>query len=255
MVKDVGGFRHLHHERGLAGAEVITGSDAREDAIGDAQSGGAGGNPAADLRHQLQQPGLAQIAALAAGVGPREHEQIGMGIAPQADGVGGEGFLHQQLFHHRVAPRLDLQQPGLRAIRVGDLGPAVAGGGSQLRQGGQGIELGHPPCRRPDRPGLGAHLLTQRAEQVVFPLAGPGLQLQDAPFAALELRGHKPLFVGQGLAADPVLRHPLGLGFAHRQEITKGAVVLELEGGDAAGAPFGGLLLGQPGVLVVELVA
>ena len=46
-----------------------------------------------------------------------------------------------------------------------------------------------------------------------------------------------------------------GLGLGPGQEIAKGAGVLELEGRAAAGVPFGGLLLGQPGVLVVELVA
>ena len=52
-----------------------------------------------------------------------------------------------------------------------------------------------------------------------------------------------------------MLGHGAGLGAAHRQEVAEGAVVLEFESGNAAGAALGGLLLGQPGVLVVELVA
>ena len=77
MVKDVGGFGHLHHEGGLAGGQIIHGTHPGEDPIGDADRGGSGRYPAADLRHQLDQADLAQIAALATGVGAREHHQIG----------------------------------------------------------------------------------------------------------------------------------------------------------------------------------
>ena len=255
VVKDVGGLRHFHHEGGLAGAEVVAGADAGEDPIGDSQPGGLRRNPAADLRHQLQQARLAQVAAFAAGVGAREHEQVGVGFAPQADAVGGEGLLHQELFHHRMATRLDLQQAGLGPVGVGDLGPAVAAGGRQVRQGGQGIELGHQPRGGPDGPRQRPHPFPQPAKQLVFPLGGTGLELQDAPLTPLQFRGDKALLIGEGLAPDPVLRHGFGFGLAHRQEVAKGAVVLEFEGGDAAGAALRQLLLRQPGVLIVELVA
>ena len=71
----------------------------------------------------------------------------------------------------------------------------------------------------------------------------------------LGLGGHEALFVGQGLPADPVLRHAPRFGFAHRQEVAKGAVVLEFEAADAAGLALERLLAPQPSLLVVELVA
>jgi hypothetical protein len=77
VVKDVGGFGHLHHEGGLAGGQIVAGADAGEDAIGDAQARRSRWNPAAHLGHQLQQAALAQVAALAAGVGAGEDDQVG----------------------------------------------------------------------------------------------------------------------------------------------------------------------------------
>ena len=204
---------------------------------------------------------MAQVTALATGIGAREHQEVGGAAvlvwaadgrraAAQGNAIGGEGAFNQQLFHHRMAAGLDQQlAPGR------DLGPAIAAGGGHLGQGGEGIEVGHQPGRGPDRRGLGAHLAAQFGKQFKFPLGGAGLELQDPAFAALELGGHEALLVGQGLAADPVLRHGPGLGPAHREEVAKGAVVLQAQGGDAAGPAFAGLLLGQPGVLVIELVA
>ena len=86
-------------------------------------------------------------------------------------------------------------------------------------------------------------------------MGGAGPQLQDAPFAAFEGGRHEAFLVGQGLAADPVVGHGGGPGPAHRQEVAEAAVVLEPQVGVAAGAALAGLLLGQPAVLVVELVA
>jgi len=100
--------------------------------------------------------------------------------------------------------------------------------GAQLRQGGDGIELRHQPRGGPDGPGLLAHVAAQLAEEVVFPLGGPSPQLQNLAFAALECWRHEALLVGQGLPADPVIRHRRGLGPAHRQEIAEVAVVLQL---------------------------
>ena len=88
MVKDVGGFGHFHHEGGLAGGQVVHGAEAGEDPIGDADVGRAGWYLAADLGQQLNQFELAQLVALAAGVGAGEHYQIS--AAAESHVVGGE---------------------------------------------------------------------------------------------------------------------------------------------------------------------
>ena len=149
-----------------------------------------------------------------------------------------------------MAAGFDPQLPALHQLR-----PAPTAGGGHLRQGGEGIEVGHQAGGGPDRGGPLPHPAAQRGEQLDFALGGSGSQLQDAPLASLEGRRHETLLVGQGLAADPVVGHGGGSGPAHCQEVAKAAVVLEPQVGVAAGAALARLLLGQPGVLVVELVA
>ena len=128
MVKDVGRLGHLDHEGGLARRQVIARPDPGKDAIGDPQPRRVSRDPAADLSHQLQEPGLAQIAALAAGVGPREHHQVT--ALAEAHVIGGEGFVHQQLLHHGVASPLDLEA----ATASNQFRFAVSAGGRHLRQ-------------------------------------------------------------------------------------------------------------------------
>ena len=53
VVKDVGGFRHLHHEGGLTGGQIVDGADAGEDPVGDADCCRSRRHPAAHLGQQL----------------------------------------------------------------------------------------------------------------------------------------------------------------------------------------------------------
>ena len=248
VVKDVGGFRHLHHEGGLTGRQIIHSTHAGEDSIGNANGGGAGGHPTADLRHQLDEADLAQVAALATGVGAGEHHQVG--AITELHIIGDEGGLHQPLLHHGVTAGLQLQDAA-----VGDGGSAVAPCGSDIGQARERIQRSDGASCLTDRSGHGADLLTQLAKQLIFPLAGACPQLEDAAFPLFEIRGDEPFLIGQGLAADPVVRHRRGLGFAHRQEIAEGAVVLQLQGGDTAALALLLLLIGKPGVLIIQLVA
>ena len=154
-----------------------------------------------------------------------------------------------------MAAGFDLQQAGLGTGGVGDFGAAVAAGGGHLSQRGDPIELGHQARSCADGGGLIADQGAQAAEQFVFALGRAGLELLDGALAVAQGWGDEALLVGQGLAADPVLRHRRRLGLRHRQEVAEGAVVLEFEAGEAAEPALLGFLLGQPGVLVVELVA
>ena len=52
-----------------------------------------------------------------------------------------------------------------------------------------------------------------------------------------------------------MVRHGGGLGFAHRQEVAEGAVVLQFQGADATALALLLLLMAEPGVLVIQLVA
>ena len=101
MIKDVGGFGHLHHEGGLASGEVIDGANAGEDAIGNPNRRLLGWNPAADLSEELDQADLAQITAFPAGIRSGEHDEIR--AAAEGHIVGGKGGFHEELLHHWMA--------------------------------------------------------------------------------------------------------------------------------------------------------
>ena len=100
-MKDVGGFRHFHHERGLARGEVIDGTNTGEDAIGNPHGRLLGRNPAADLSEELDQADLAQITAFPAGIRSGEHDEIR--AAAEGHIVGGKRGFHEELLHHRMA--------------------------------------------------------------------------------------------------------------------------------------------------------
>ena len=83
-----------------------------------------------------------------------------------------------------MAAGLQLQPP-----TVGDGRGAVAAAGGHIGQAGEGIEGSNGASRLADRGGHGPHLFPELAEQLIFPLAGPGPQLEDAALPLLEIRG------------------------------------------------------------------
>ena len=109
VVEDAGRFRHFDHERALAPRQFVAGSDASEDAIGDADGGLRGGDIAADLCHQRQQRHLANVGALAGHV--RAGDQQDHAFLVIGDGVvGDECALRFQDVEHGMAAVDDLQR-------------------------------------------------------------------------------------------------------------------------------------------------
>src|SRR6267154_2302941 len=76
VVENSGDFGHFDQESGAAASEIVAGADAGEDAVDDGQLGLACGNKAADLRHQDDERGLAQVGRLAAHVGSGDKQKL-----------------------------------------------------------------------------------------------------------------------------------------------------------------------------------
>ena len=76
VVEDVGGLAHLDHEGGLAAREVVAGADAGEDAIDEADARLAGGDAAADLRHEGDERDLADVGGFAGHVGAGDEQDL-----------------------------------------------------------------------------------------------------------------------------------------------------------------------------------
>src|SRR5512142_2744034 len=69
VMQNVCGFDHLHHEGGLPRVDLILGANAGEDAIYQPNLRRIGRDEGADLRHENDQRGLAQISALPTHIG------------------------------------------------------------------------------------------------------------------------------------------------------------------------------------------
>ena len=75
VMDDVGRFVHLHQEGGLAAGEVVARADAGEDAVHEAELGCGGGQGAADLRHEDQESGLAEVGGFTGHVRAGENDE------------------------------------------------------------------------------------------------------------------------------------------------------------------------------------
>src|SRR5712675_1250265 len=76
VIEDGGDFGHFNEEGGAAAGEIVTGADAREDAVDDGQLGLARGNKRADLRHEYDERSLAKVSGLAAPVRSRDEQEL-----------------------------------------------------------------------------------------------------------------------------------------------------------------------------------
>src|ERR1700682_3641297 len=70
VIQNRGHFAHLYKKCRAAAREIVTGPDAREDAIRDGQLGLPRGNERAHLRHEHDERGLAKVGGLAAHIWP-----------------------------------------------------------------------------------------------------------------------------------------------------------------------------------------
>ncbi len=76
VIEDGSDFGHFDEKCRAAAREIVASADARKDAVDDGQLGLARGNEAADLGHQDDERGLAQIGGLAAHVGPGNEQKL-----------------------------------------------------------------------------------------------------------------------------------------------------------------------------------
>src|SRR3989442_12544783 len=137
VIEDGRDFTHLNEKRGTPASEIVAGADAREDAVGDGQSGLASGNEGAHLSHEDDERGLAEIGGFAAHVGAGNQKKL-LSARLEAKIVGNKAlaFLMQKLFDDGVAPANDEEFAG-----GVEFGPRIAAIGGQLCKSTQDVEL------------------------------------------------------------------------------------------------------------------
>ena len=233
-VQQAGRLEHLDQEGRAPRGQVVLRADAGEDAVHDADPGPLGGHEAAGLGEDHDQRGLAQVGALARHVGPGQQQQLGRAraVGGQRRVVGHEGRRiprrTQRGLHDRMPPGRDLQ------ARLGlQLGPAPVALGGQIGQPGRRVE----PRQRARAGADPSRLRGQRGGQRLDPAA---LGLDQLLLGRLDFVGQRAqarlgeaLRAAQALAPLPAVRHRVQPPPRHLQVIAPGAVIAQLQPGDA----------------------
>ncbi len=252
--EDVGGFEHLHHERALAGRDVVLGADAREDAVDDANAGLVGGNERSDLGHERDEGDLAQPAALARHVGAGEdHDLVGFGVE---QGVIGNVFAGWQDGFEDWMPAGDDLDARSIVQRGADVVPLHGHGG----EGAGRVEVGDGRRQLPESFGVFGNADDERAEDVGFERGERVFGGEDEGFVLLELGREVARGVGERLLRDVLgweggavlaAGHAVAFGGSEGgggdfQVVAEDAVVTDLERADASGIAFGAFEVGDP---------
>ena len=172
-LQNIADLRHLHHEGGLSGGQVIAGADAGENAIHHADAGGSGRNKGADLRHQHDQRHLTHVGGFTGHVGAGDdgHPVI---LFTHVRIVGDEHAVPPHLLHHGVAAIVNFDDAGLVHHRA-----AVVVLHRHSGQRTQGVQLRHDGGGMLHPRGLFRHVEPQVGKQLVFQRLYPILGGED----------------------------------------------------------------------------
>ena len=242
VVQDVGGLRHLDHERRAAPGKIISRTDAGEHAIERSDLRRRGRHEAADVREDHDQCRLAHEGALAAHVRAGDHPHAGRRVEREI--VRYERSVDETL-DHRMAAATDAQHGAIDQFR---------GHPAQRRrpfgEGGQGVELGDGRGGVLQRRQHRGEPLQQRFPQ--HPLAGERTLAcaEHLVLETFELRRDEPLGVLDGLATQIIGRHLGRLAARQLDEEALHAVVAELELRKAGTGAFARFELEQEGIRV-----
>ena len=239
-------LRHLHHEGGLSGGQIVAGADAGEDAIHHADVRPLRRDEAAHLRHEGDERHLAHVGGLTGHVGAGDdgHPLL---FGAHVGVVGHEEGVAPHFLHNGMASRRDLDHAGLVHVRA-----AVVVLRRHLREGAQGVQLGDQRCRQLHPRHLRRHLAAQGGQQVVFQRRVPVVGGEHLVLQILQLLGDVTLAVDQRLLAYVLLGHLLLEGVGHLDVIAEYLVVPHLQGTDAGFLLFPGFQLGDEALAAGE---
>ncbi len=253
VIEDVGGLVHLDHEGGVSPGEFVTGTDAGEDAIDQAEAATAGGNPGAALCHQNEESDLSNIGGFTRHIGAGDEgnlRAVGIGaIAVEAAVIGHkcvgagetEAFFAHHLFDDGVATLFDFE-----GIGIVELGLAVAPLAGEATPAGKDVDFREGGGGFAERVGLGEDRLDEFEEEGCFAREGLFIGLQDFAFAFLEDLGGETLGVFHGLPAGVVLGHALEVTFGDFDVVTKSPGVTDAKIFDPGAFLFLLLEFGKP---------
>jgi len=153
VLQDLRDLRHLHHERGLAGGQIVRGSDAREDAVHHADARRARRDEAAHLRHQHNESNLPHIGGFTGHIRAGQNGNA-VRAAVERRVVRDEQRILEHLLHDGMAAVCDMQLAGEVDLRAAVILP-----GGQRRKIRQHVQRGHGARRALDAGGLVGQML------------------------------------------------------------------------------------------------
>src|ERR1700682_1120983 len=138
VVENRGYLAHFHKKGGTPARQIVAGTDTREDPIGDGKLRLPRGNEGADLRHQHDESGLAEIGRFATHVRPGDQKKL-LVARFEIKIVGNEPLtaLAKKFFNHRMPASDNEKLSG--GSKLGAIVAAISG---QFSERGEHIELG-----------------------------------------------------------------------------------------------------------------
>ena len=232
VAQNVSHLGHLHHERTLAGRQVVGRTYPGKDPVHNADLGFLGRDKAADLCHKHNEGSLPHIGGFSGHVWAGDDGNPVL-VVVQISVIGDEHIVGDHFFHHRMSARPDVNESFLVDGRTHIIFP--------LRHQGKGrvhVQSGDGPGRFLDPQHFPADLIPHVGKEIVFQRKQLILGTQDHVFQLLELRGNVAFRVGQRLLAHIVVRHQILIGIGHFQIIAEHLVVFDTEVLDAGALPL-----------------
>ena len=231
------GLGHFQHERRTAPGEIVGGADARENTIERPQHGALRGHETTHMRKDGDERRLAHIRALTAHVGAGNDEHTAQIV--EAHVVGDEGLAAGAL-DHGMPTLIDEQQGTVDQFRLS----AVKRHGA-LGEAGQHVDLGD---RRggllQGRQACGQEF-QQRVVQIFLACQRSIAGAQDLVLEGFQFGRDESLGGLDGLTAQIVGRHSIGLTAIYFDEKSLHAVEAQLQAGQPRALAFAALEIEQ----------
>ena len=240
VIEDVRRFVHFHHEGRLTSREVVVGADAGEDAVGEAESHGFGGDETAGLGKEGEEGDLADVGGFSSHVRAGDDGEF-LPVRAKVCVIRNKARAFGLLVQDGVASIADFQN-----IRVVDLRAAVAVEACGFGERADGVKDGE--CRG------GFLQVVDLAQDGAaefgedFDLAGAGafVRAEDFAFKFLEFGSDEALAVDGCLFADVVGWDRAEVRFGDFDEVAEDGSEADLEGFDARPLDFLFLQGGDP---------
>jgi len=205
VIDDEGGLIHLDHEGGLAFGEIIGGSDAAENAVGEADVGVLSRDVGTDLGHEGDEGDLANVGRFTGHVGAGEDLETGVyGIDEGV--VWDELFIDESLLQNGVAAVDNLEMTGLIQDGAGVLVKLCC-----FREADEDVERSEGVGGRLKGDEVVGDVGAEFDELVVFEGLGSVIGSEDFAFHFLQAGCDEALGVGHRLLALVVIGGLVGL--------------------------------------------